>query len=153
MPDTATASLAAMGAIALVACWFDIRERRLPNWLVGVTLVAGLGLAGWLQGPSALPWHLAHFGLALVVGIGLYAIRMLGAGDVKFYAALAAWFPLDAAIKLLMAVSCAGLAFALGWLVWRKLKGNPPPRKPIKDMDKLPFGVAIALGGFVALLY
>jgi prepilin peptidase CpaA len=153
MTEAATASLAAMGAITLLACWFDIRERRLPNWLVLATAALGLGIAGWQQGIAVLPWHLAHLAVALAVGIGLYAIRALGAGDAKFYAAVAAWFPLAAGIKLLMAASLAGLGFALGWLVWRRIKGNPPPRKPVKDMDKLPFGVAIALGGLLALLY
>jgi prepilin peptidase CpaA len=153
MTVTASAALAAMAAVALAACWFDIRERRLPNGLVALTLVLGLGLAGWQSGLAALPWHLAHVALALVVGVGLYAIKVLGAGDAKFYTAVAAWFPLAAGLKLLMAVSTAGLVFALGWMIWRRIKGNPAPRKPTADKDKLPFGVAIALGGVLALLY
>jgi prepilin peptidase CpaA len=146
-------ALAVLAALGLLACWYDIRERRLPNWLVLATLVVGLGLAGWRGGAAVLPWHLAHLAIALVAGIGLYAARALGAGDAKYYAALAAWFPLAAAIKLVMAVSFAGLALALGWLAWRKLAGNPAPRKPVDDMDKLPFGVAMAAGAVLALLY
>ncbi len=146
-------ALAVLAALGLVACWFDIRERRLPNWLVLVTLAAGLGLAGWRSGIEDLPWHLAHVAIALAVGIGLYAIRALGAGDAKYYAALAAWFALGDGVKLLMAVSFAGLVLALGWLAWRKFAGKPAPRKPVDDMDKVPFGVAMALGAMLALLY
>lgn len=147
------AALAVLAALGLLACWFDIRERRLPNWLVLATLAAGLGLAAWRSGFDVLPWHLAHLAIALAVGIGLYAIRALGAGDAKYYAALAAWFALDEALKLVMAVSFAGLFLALGWLAWRKFAGKPAPRKPVDDMDKVPFGVAMAAGAMLALLY
>lgn len=147
------AALAVLAALGLLACWFDIRERRLPNGLVLATLAAGLGLAGWQGGTEVLPWHLAHLAAALAVGIGLYAIRALGAGDAKYYAALAAWFTLGEAIKLLMAVSFAGLALTLGWLAWRKVSGKPAPRKPLNDIDKVPFGVAMAAGAVLALLY
>lgn len=147
------AALAVLAALGLVACWFDIRERRLPNGLVLATLAAGIGLAAWRGGIEVLPWHLAHLAIALVGGIGLYALRALGAGDAKYYAALAAWFPLGEAIKLLMAVSFAGLVLALGWLAWRRFSGKPAPKKPLDDHDKVPFGVAMAAGAMLALLY
>jgi prepilin peptidase CpaA len=147
------AALAVLTVLGLLACWFDIRERRLPNWLVLATLLAGLGLAAWRGGFDVLPWHLGHFGIALAVGIGLYALRALGAGDAKYYAALAAWFTLGDGLKLLMAVSFAGLVLALGWLAQRKISGRPAPRKPKDDMDKVPFGVAMAAGALLALLY
>lgn len=146
-------ALAALAATGLVAAWFDVRERRIPNWLVAATLALGLGFAAWRGGAGALPWHLAHLAVALLVGIGLYAARLLGAGDAKYYAALAAWQPLAAGLKLLMAVSFAGLALTLGWLAWRKLAGKPAPKKPVSDADKVPFGVAMAAGAVLALLY
>ena len=147
------AALAVLAVLGLLACWFDIRERRLPNGLVLATLAAGLGLAAWRGGAEVLPWHLAHLAAALAAGIGLYALRALGAGDAKYYAALAAWFALGDGLKLLMAVSFAGLVLALGWLAWRKFSSNPAPRKPVEDMDKVPFGVAMAAGAVLALLY
>jgi prepilin peptidase CpaA len=153
MPIADPAALAVLAALGLLACWFDIRERRLPNGLVLATLAAGLGLAGWHGGIEAVPWHLAHLAIALAAGIGLYAIRALGAGDAKYYAALAAWFALGDGLKLLMAVSFAGLILTLGWLAWRKFSGKPAPRKPLDDMDKVPFGVAMAAGAVLALLY
>jgi prepilin peptidase CpaA len=153
MPIADPAALAVLAVLGLAACWFDIRERRLPNGLVLTTLAAGLGLATWRGGIEVLPSHLAHFAIALAAGIGLYALRALGAGDAKYYAALAAWFTLGEAIKTLMAVSFAGLALTLGWLAWRKVSGKPAPKKPLDDMDKVPFGVAMAAGAMLALLY
>lgn len=146
-------ALAVLAALGLLACWYDIKERRLPNWLAAATLIAGLGLAAWQSGAGVLPWHLAHSVIALGFGIGLYAIRALGAGDAKYYAALAGWFTLGDGLKLLMAVSFAGLLLAIGWLIRRKLAGKPAPRKPTDDKDKVPFGVAMAAGAVLALLY
>jgi prepilin peptidase CpaA len=153
MPIADPAALAVLAALGLAACWYDIKERRLPNWLVLATLAAGLGLATWHGGIAVLPWHLAHFAIALGLGAGLYALHALGAGDAKYYASLAGWFTLGNGLKLLMAVSFAGLVLALGWLAWRKFSGNPAPRKPLDDTDKVPFGVAMAAGAWLALLY
>jgi prepilin peptidase CpaA len=153
MPVADPAALAVLAVLGLLACWFDIRERRLPNALVLATLAAGLSLAAWRGGIAVLPWHLTHIAIALAAGIGLYAVRALGAGDAKYYAALAAWFTLGDGLKLLMAVSFAGLVLTLGWLAWRKFSGKPALRKPLDDMDKVPFGVAMAAGALLALLY
>ena len=147
------AALAALAVLGLPACWFDIKERRLPNWLVLTTLAVGLGLAGWQGGVGVLPWHLAHVATALAVGIGLYALGALGAGDAKYYTALAGWFAFSDGLKLLMAVSFAGLVLALGWLIRRKLSGQPIIAKPVDDKQKVPLGVAMAAGALLALLY
>lgn len=146
-------ALLVLGGLAVLAGWFDIKQRRLPNWLVLVTLAAGLAMAGWQQGWTALPWHLGHCALALAVGIGLYALRLVGAGDAKYYAAVAGWFSLDDGIKLLMSVSFVGLIYVIGWLAWRRFSGKPVPRKAENDTDKLPFGVAVAAGAVLTLLY
>lgn len=153
MNDASLPALAALGGLALVAIWFDVRQRRLPNWLVLATLLIGLGTTSVVEGLTQLPWHLAHAGLALLVGVALYALRLVGAGDAKYYAAIAGWFALADGFKLLMAVSFAGLVYVLAWLAWRKISGNPVPRKAEADADKLPFGVAIAIGAVLAQLY
>lgn len=146
-------ALAALVALGLIACWFDVKQRRLPNWLVLVTLVTGLGLAAWSGGAGVLPSHLGHLAVALAICVGLYALRLIGAGDAKYYASLAAWQPLGAGIKLLMAVSFGGLVLVLGWLIWRRLSGRPAPRKAESDHDRVPFGVAMAMGAVLAQLY
>lgn len=153
MPIADPVALAGLATLGLIACWFDIRERRLPNWVVLATLATGLAMAAWRGGLEVLPSHLGHLAVALAAGVGLYALRLFGAGDAKYYAALAAWQPLGAGFKLLMAVSFAGLLLALGWIAWRRASGRPLVRNPQNDADKVPFGVAMALGAVLAQLY
>ncbi|HEY7115147.1 MAG TPA: A24 family peptidase, partial [Tepidisphaeraceae bacterium] len=79
--------LVLMGWAAVV----DVRSRRIPNWLTGSMILAGLvqGAAGWSSvgvGPAVLGM-LAGFGLTFV----LFALGGMGAGDVKLFAGIGAW--------------------------------------------------------------
>jgi prepilin peptidase CpaA len=143
---------AVLVAIAAAGIWFDIRYRRLPNWLCLIALVAGIGFDVALGGWGLVPGALLHALIALGVGIGLFALGAIGAGDAKFYATLAVWFRLGQALLLLGMVSLAGLALLIVWLPWqrrRRLRAVTPPDKD--DLfDKLPYGVAIALGAAAA---
>src|SRR3546814_2063409 len=61
----------------------------------------------------ALP--ISHAAIALVVGMVLFGMRIVGGGDAKYYAALALWFRLGEAWRLLAFVSLAGAVFFLAW--------------------------------------
>ena len=124
----------------------DIRARRLPNWLSLVLLVYGLAFAFVDGGLAALGWHGAHSAIALVVGMGLFAIGAFGGGDAKFYAGLAAYFALDQAIDLLIFVSLLGGLLIILWMIGRRLPIlRPKENEGLKG--KFPYGVAIAAGG------
>ena len=142
-PPLAVPLLLATGGYA---AWSDVKYRRLPNVLVVV--VAGLGLSCTAIGASlsAATNGLLHGLVALLVGLALYARSMVGGGDIKYYSAVAMWFPLDQGFRLLGMVALAGLGLLAGWLVWRRLAGQPINFKASEDSDKLPFGVAIAIG-------
>jgi prepilin peptidase CpaA len=75
---------------------------------------------------------------------------VFGSGDAKYYAAAAAWFPLDQAMVLLGGVSVAGFAIALFWII--RARRSPDRVNPASDFAKVPFGVAIALGSAAAAL-
>ena len=134
------------------AAWSDVNYRRLPNLLALV--VAGLGLALTAIGVSlsAAASGLLHGVLALLVGLALYSRGMMGGGDIKYYAAIATWFPLSQGFRLLGMVSLAGLALLAGWLIWRRLARTPIKFKASADGDKLPFGVAIAAGAVMVAI-
>lgn len=137
-----------IGLLILAACmccgaFLDLRTRQLPNWLSAVTAVAGLAYAAILGWDSILIWHVASFALALVVGMGLFALKMWGGGDGKFFAASAAWLPLGRMPELVLAISLAGLVLVLAWFVHvaisrKKLMGSRLPM--------IPYGIAIAIG-------
>lgn len=135
--------------------WLDWRERRLPNWLCAVTFVAGVIVTTIMAGPAALPAHLGHAGLALLVGMALFAPGLIGGGDAKFYAAVAVWFPLTAGFRLLFLVALAGLVLtlALWWLVWRPRGASGSAAGPPGQPRTVPYGVAIAAGALAGMVW
>jgi prepilin peptidase CpaA len=78
-----------VGILAATAAIFDIRSRRIPNWLVLTGIVAGFA---WNM--SAYPvWPglgraAAGLGLGFVLYFPLYLLRARGAGDVKLLASV-----------------------------------------------------------------
>ena len=77
-------------AVALTAGIWDLRTRRIPNWLVLSGLLLGFLLNGFLFLGPGLLHAAAGFGLALLIYFPLYLLRGMGAGDVKLMAALGA---------------------------------------------------------------
>jgi prepilin peptidase CpaA len=138
-------------AFALLAClaaygaWTDVTRRHISNWLSLATLVAGLGFAAYVATPTLFLLHLAHFAVALAIGMGLFAVGAWGGGDGKFYAAVAAWFPLGAFFNLVLAISMVGFAMLVVMLV--KSRRNLFR----KDSKGVPYGVAIGMGAVLAL--
>src|SRR5690348_15576050 len=83
--------------VLLVAAAYDIRYRRIPNWLTAGGVLMGFALNAFLLAhpPSVLSlggllFSLKGFGLAFGLYFFLYALRAMGAGDVKLMAAIGA---------------------------------------------------------------
>jgi prepilin peptidase CpaA len=75
----------------LTAAAYDLRWRRVPNWLTGVGIAIGFAGNVMERGLGAgLVFAIAGFGLALGVYLGLYALRAVGGGDAKLMAAIGA---------------------------------------------------------------
>jgi len=74
--------------LSIAAAIFDLRSRRIPNWLVVSGLVSGFALNGMLAGLTGLGSSLLGFGLALLIYVPLFMLRAMGGGDVKLMAAL-----------------------------------------------------------------
>lgn len=141
------ASLAAAGA------YLDWRYRRLPNLLCLIVLVTGLGFTLALHGAFAAGMGAIHSVLALLAGMFFFARGWVGGGDAKFYAGMAAWFPVAAGWLLILSVSLAGLVLLLVWYPFRrKLAEAASGRGAEAEHLKLPYGVAIAVGALAAFL-
>jgi prepilin peptidase CpaA len=144
-------ALAVLAGLLAIAGWTDVKQRRIPNWVSAAALVLGLATVGFASGWGALGWAGLHVAAALVVGIALTAAGVLGAGDAKLYAALAAWLPIQLGLWLLVAVAIAGLALLMVFAMTRR--GRIKRKSDVEsDFDKLPYGVAIAVGGLVAVM-
>jgi prepilin peptidase CpaA len=74
----------------LIAGYYDIRWRRIPNWLTLPTALVGFALNSFLFGLPGLKNAFFGFVLALLINFPLYALRARGAGDVKLLAAIGA---------------------------------------------------------------
>lgn len=132
----------------LIASFTDVTRRRIPNWLSLLTLLGGLAFAWWDGGLVTAGNHALHMGIALVVGMGLFAVRAIGGGDAKFYAAVAAWFALNQGLRLFVYVSFSGLLLLVIWFSVRRIQGKPIRRKG-GGVEGLPYGVAIAVGALL----
>ena len=144
---------AVLAAIGGVGAYLDIRTRRLPNWLCLIGLLAGAGFSVIQGGWTLAVMALLHALVALLVGMGLFAMRWVGGGDAKFYAAMAAWFPLQAGLGLLVAVSLTGLMLLIAWLPFRRRLMRADSGLALdSDFRKVPYGVAIAGGGLISFI-
>lgn len=140
------------GTLAL-ACAFamvsDARKRMIPNILCGPLLLLGLVFGFWQGGLAGLGWHAAHAALALLIGMGLFAIRWFGGGDGKFYAACAAWFPIQKGVMLAGWIALASLVLVFVWFTVRKLQGKPTFTLRQGKSAQLPFGIALGVGTLI----
>jgi prepilin peptidase CpaA len=76
-------------ALVLCAAVYDVRYRRIPNWISLAGVLTGLALNTFLY-PTwpGLFFSLKGLGLGFGVYFALYAVRAMGAGDVKLMAAV-----------------------------------------------------------------
>jgi prepilin peptidase CpaA len=75
--------------LVLVAAVYDVRYRRIPNWLTAGGVLAGLAMNTFWGWPG-MRHSLTGFAVAFGIYVVLYALRAMGAGDVKLMAAIGA---------------------------------------------------------------
>lgn len=102
--------MAALCVILTVACVYDYKDNRIPNYLV--LMAAFLGV-GWQVWDGGIPGVLAYLGQATLVMALLYPffkIGGLGAGDVKLLGVVAGYLPFE---KNLIFLFCSLLITAM----------------------------------------
>jgi len=143
--------------LAIMAALKDLTSYTIPNWisLALAGAFAATAVATGLPG-STVGVHVAAGLIALLAGIGLFAIGWIGGGDAKLLAACCLWFGWPGARDFLLDTALAGGGFALfliasrnqmvrafvpftGWAGRLTTPGEPAP-----------YGVAIALGALIA---
>jgi prepilin peptidase CpaA len=138
--------LGALAVILVVAAVIDVRTFTISNRLnIVVALLAPLywwsaGLPLW---PDAAIHVAVAAGVFAILSIA-FAAGLMGGGDVKLAAALALWFSPAATVRFLVFMSIAGGLVTLVVLVIHKLRSN-------EGRPKVPYGVAIAIGGLAIL--
>jgi len=164
----------ALPALVIVAAVYDIRFRRIPNWLVLAGFCLGLALNVFFLRVDGLILALLGAGLAFAVYLPFFALRAMGAGDVKLMIAIGAFvgarnwlilFLITAILGGILAVclllirgglirALKNVLFILGELVRLRLPYQSDPALDVKHPRAvtLPHGVSIALGTLLFLL-
>jgi prepilin peptidase CpaA len=138
-----------VGALAialLVAAFTDIRRRQIDNWLNAAIALAAPAY-WWAAGVPLWPGVAIQLGLALAVFVclaGLFALKLMGGGDVKLLAALALWIAPMAYLKLLLFMSLLGGVLTIVTAAWHYTVTR-------RRDAKIPYGVAIACAGLITL--
>jgi len=137
--------LTALAIALVIAAATDLRRRQIDN-----TLNAAIALAAplfWIASGFTLAqagWQLATALLAFAILAGLFALRMMGGGDVKLLAALALWIKPLWFVQLLLVMAVVGGLLTVIFGAWHVARRR-------KDKIAIPYGVAIAFGGLWTL--
>ena len=98
----------------LAAAVFDVLYRRIPNWLTVSGVVLGLAMNTLIGSPEAgLVFSLLGLATAFGVYVVLYALRAMGAGDVKLMAAIGALVGWERWFGIFFVTALIGGAMAL----------------------------------------
>lgn len=134
--------LIALAIALLFAAASDIRSRTIHNWLN-----AGIALAApafwWASGLSLWPDVAIQFSIAVLAFAffaGLFALRMMGGGDVKLLTALALWIEPTTFLQLLIIMALAGGVLTI-------VMGGYHIARRQRERLAIPYGVAIAFAG------
>jgi prepilin peptidase CpaA len=156
------------GAFALsgAACWFDVRTRRIPNWLTFPSAALGLVAATLAHGGHGTVSSAGGFLVGLALFFPLFVLKGLGGGDVKLMGALGAWLGTSVVFGVAFYTTLAGGVLALGllarhryggqaarnvWLLlthWRVIGFKPLDSLTLETSagPKLPYALPIAAG-------
>jgi prepilin peptidase CpaA len=145
-------------ALVLTAAVKDATTFRIPNW-ISLALIAGFVPAALAIG-LPLPAIGLHLGVglaALVAGMAMFALRWIGGGDAKLFAAAALWLGWPAALPYLAVTGLAGGGLAVALLGLRSMwlrpyvLGGPAWFARLAEPDEaVPYGLAIAAGALAA---
>ncbi len=140
-----------------VAAISDILTMTIPNRISLILLGAFILIAPFLNlSPAEFAMHFGAAAIVLCCCVILFASNVMGGGDAKLLAASALWFGLNASLlTFLLYVSFLGGVLTVIILLVRSQSsiimavGLPLPNS-LLIAEKIPYGIAIAVGGFLA---
>ncbi len=161
-----------LAALVIPAAAFDLRTRRIPNWLCAAGLLSGfvcqIALSQWSGARDAA----LGASLALLIYLPLFALRAMGGGDVKLMVAVGSLAGPKSWIAIFLITAIVGGVIALVMIAVKgrigrtlrnvrilltELSNLRAPHGAERELDvssgqglRLPHGCAIAAG---TLLY
>lgn len=173
LPQTQVTYLAAAVACALAGSVFDVKSRRIPNFITFPSMLLGLALHLALGGWQQLLTSLAAGLICGIVFLIFYIAGGMGAGDVKLMAAVGFIAGLPHVAYLLVLTALAGGVMAVALAVYRGrlqqtimnvgalathhsqegLAPHPDLNVSNNETLRLPYGLAIAAGSLLTLYF
>jgi prepilin peptidase CpaA len=149
-----------LAAILIAACVTDLRTRRIPNGLVLTGLLAGMSFALMDGGAGGLLRATEGAATGLLIWLPFWLLHMMGGGDVKLFAAGAAWLgPSGAVEAAMLAGLCGGVLsllyvlnrYGLTHTMFRLAYGMQHPTllreaAPSEWNRRMPYALAMAAG-------
>ncbi|UUO07972.1 A24 family peptidase [Blastopirellula sp. J2-11] len=153
-----------VGLFTAVAFYVDLTTGKLPNWLTMPALLAAVVFHSVVYSWAGLQHSLLGALVGFVLLFVLFVIGGGGGGDVKFMAALGAWF--GPILILLVFVGSAVLALIItiaifvGKLMFRAKTDKSEPSETGDSTQKkldiarqtIPYGVPVCLASWIILL-
>jgi Flp pilus assembly protein protease CpaA len=160
-----SANLLLLPGILAPAVYSDLRSHRIPNKLIVLGLIVALVFQLAASATQGLWSGLLGAVIGLACFIPFYAMRAMGAGDVKLMAVVGFFMgPSGALYAALFSLITGGLC-ALGYLMWCGLRASVRPllhegptaaiqsafvAARLARRDRLPFALPIAVGSMAA---
>lgn len=145
--------------LLLWAAYCDVQSLTIPNRISLAMVLLFPALV--LTGTHEIDW-LSSLGVAaaaLVAGFLLFALRLVGGGDVKLIAAASLWAGPGLVLPFLFVTALAGGAMAMVLYMRHRIAGSAgwtdlAPASPDFGKQPMPYAVAIAVGGlYVAFTF
>ncbi len=160
-------------ALLLLACGYDLAQRRIPNRLLACALLCTLVLH-LAAGAQLALLNVVLVGLltGLLMFLPLYIVRAMAAGDVKLMATVGAFCGPLLTFQIAIATYVCGGLLALAIVLWRgkgraaavnvgallrplmlRMTGMPLVTQPLPtpSVGSMPYALAITLGTFLML--
>ena len=149
--------LIVLPALTIVAALTDVTTMKIPNW-ISLALIVSFFPAALLTGLAPMT-ILIHVGIgiaALLIGMVLFAFRVIGGGDAKLLAATCLWMGLTGSGPFIVWTALVGGFLSLGLLMARQharpfVIGAPAWVETLMEpKGDIPYGTAIAVGALIA---
>lgn len=158
-------------SIALIACFTDLRSRRIPNVLTFGSAALAVLFHAANSGFHGMLMAFAGWGVGLAIFFLPFALGGMGGGDIKLLAATGAWLGPSSAVWLALYTGVAGGVMALGVALargylrtalgnvalllthWRVVGVRPMPELTLDQSaaPKLAYAIPIFVGTLVTI--
>ena len=103
----------ALAGLLVAAVSYDLKVRRIPNWLILTGSTVGLVLSSYIGGLEALRTSAFGFATGFLLLLPGFLLRFTGAGDVKLMATLGIYLGPDSILQVFLLSAMFGAVFIL----------------------------------------